>query len=218
MFFGAFAVVYGLFTFLFLFLGARLLGKFNWVLHWLRGTVGLVFFAIGGFIVFIALDLWSYKQLLIEKPIVMLSFEKLADKEYHVELNFVDEGITQSYIVSGDQWQLDARIIRWKGFFRSLGARPGYRLDRLSGRYFSLEDERRGKRTIHQLRVSEYGIDAWDWVNSMDGLFPWIESGYGSATYLPMADGAIYQVSLAMDGLTAKALNDNAESAIKRWR
>jgi hypothetical protein len=47
---------------------------------------------------------------------------------------------------------------------------------------------------------------------------PIIDAVYGSATYLPMADGALYEVSLSHTGLLARPLNASAEEAINTWR
>jgi hypothetical protein len=40
---------------------------------------------------------------------------------------------------------------------------------------------------------------------------------YGSATYLPMADGADYEVTVSQSGLVARPLNDAARLAVGAW-
>jgi len=61
------------------------------------------------------------------------------------------------------------------------------------------------------------GIDVWSFLQAHSG-FPLIEATYGSATFLPMADGAAYQLSLSQTGLTAVPLNKAAQEAVKNWR
>ena len=51
----------------------------------------------------------------------------------------------------GDEWQLDARVINWKPPATLLGLEPIYRLERLSGRYPDLVDERTAPRSVHAL-------------------------------------------------------------------
>ena len=40
-------------------------------------------------------------------------------------------------------WQLDGRLIRWKGLAELIGLEPGYRLERLSGRFLAIEQQAR---------------------------------------------------------------------------
>lgn len=218
MLFGAFAAVNILVAVILLYFGARVVGKFSWIFAWLRGTLGLclilfaVAFALSG------LDLLSYKQMFQDKPILTISFVQKQEQHYVSTLLDIEQGVEQDFDIYGEQWQIDARMIRWSGLFNLLGAKPGYRLERLNGRYHSLEDERRNKRSVHPLSESEYFIDTWLLVNKSNNVVPLIEAVYGSAAYLPMADGAIYQISLSHSGLVAKPLNEIAEGAINSWQ
>jgi hypothetical protein len=127
------------------------------------------------------------------------------------------EGEKESYFIKGDLWQLDVRVISWGGPLEMIGLEPGYRLDRLSGRYISLEAERASERTVYDISGITTVADVWSVVNS-NSWIPWIEARYGSATYLPMKDGALYAVSLNNQGLFAKPLNAPAESAVGSWQ
>ncbi|MFT7558652.1 MAG: hypothetical protein ACI93R_000550 [Flavobacteriales bacterium] len=201
-----------------LYVSFRFLKQFDWVLAWIRGTVGLICLGITAFILFSALDLSSYEELMSEKTVATLTFEKVDDQLYNVEVDYIFEGLIKKYEIYGDQWQMDARIVRWTGLLAALGAKPGYRLDRLSGRYYSLEDERRSKRSAHQIKTSEYGFDVWAYLQTSGTYVPLIDAVYGSATYLPMSDGAIYQVALSHKGLIAAPVNDAAKLSVKNWR
>ncbi len=217
MFFGVFSVISLFLALVALYFGFKLLRKLGWVVGFLRGFFGLAFIACAVVLVMASLDVLSYKELLSEKPIVTISFTKEGEQLYKSKLVFIEEGEEASFDVRGEQWQIDARVIRWLGVFQMLGAKPAYRLDRLSGRYYSLEDERRKDRSVHQLTQSEYGLDMWQWAQQNGRFLPIIEAVYGSATYLPMEDGAIFQVSLSTNGLTAKPLNEVAKKAVNRW-
>lgn len=200
------------------FLSGRILSNFRWILGWLRGMLGLSLLASAVFVVFIGLDLFSYKKILTDKPILTISFQKQKDQHFKSTVSYIEEGIENHYELFGEQWQIDARVIRWRGLFALFGTKPGYRLDRLSGRYYSLEDERRKKRSVHQLVQSKSGLDMWQWVQE-NGLFiPVFDAVYGSATYLPMEDGAIYQVSLSASGLVSTPLNSIAKDAVNQWQ
>lgn len=64
------------------------------------------------------------------------------------------------------------------------GVAPGYRLERLSGRYVSLEQERTATRTLVDLAEGEWP-DIWQLDQTFNLLF--VGGIYGSATYMPLA-------------------------------
>jgi len=201
-----------------LLISLKLLGRFGWLFHWIRGTVGLSLLAAVAFVVFIGIDLLTYRQILNDQAIASLTFSKIDEQEYKVEVSFVFEERVEEFTLKGDQWQMDARIIRLNGLLAVMGAKPGYRLDRLSGRYYSLEDERRKKRSIYTLAQSTSYTDFWSFLYKNDAKVPWVEAVYGSATFLPMADKAIFQVSLSNSGLTAVPINEPAKSVVNNWQ
>lgn len=211
----AFAVVaLGLLLFV---LSLKVLARAGWFLGWLRGMFGLLLVGGGALLALTAYDVFSYQQILSEKSIATLSFEKLDTQRYQATL--VDaEGEEQSYELLGDQWQLDARIIKWPGVLSAWGVKPGYRLDRISGRYFSLAKERNAERSVYPLSQSEFGVDVWAWLQTAGQSLPFVSAVYGSATFVPMDDGALFEVSLTSSGLIARPLNERAQMAVSRWQ
>lgn len=198
-------------------LAARLLLKGSWLLGWLRGMFGLALVAIAVVFTMAALDFYSYKQLSREETVATLGFTEIAPQQYDVSL--VDEsGVEQNFELYGDLWQLDARIIKWANSLAGIGMTPGYRLDRLSGRYYSLEKEQKSPRTVHQLGDSKSLFDTWSWLREYGSGVSVVDASYGSATYLPMADGALFSVSLSNSGLIARPLNDRAKAAVDSWQ
>lgn len=166
----------------------------------------------------VALDLYTYRQILVDKPIATISFERVEHQAYIATVTFAEDGLVSEYYLRGDQWQIDARLIRWKGIWSRIGGKPGYRLERISGRYISLEDERSLERTVYALREeSELAFDLWAWAYKQQSKTPIIEAVYGSATFVPMADGALYELGLSYSGLVAKPLNETAKRAVNHW-
>lgn len=200
-----------------LYFARKFLGGNRWVMGWVRGSIGLAFVLVAALIFLVVKDFLSYKNLLDETALVTLSIEKKGEQTYTVEVDFLVEAIHEVYEIKGDLWQMDAKIIRWLGVFRAMGIKPGYKLDRLSGRYYSLEEERREDRTVYQLQEEEFGIDVWSWLQTNQDIVPWVDAVYGSATYLPLEDGAIYKVNLSSTGLVAVPVNKIAKEAVGQW-
>ncbi len=218
MFFNLLAGIIIFIGLLVLYSALRMLIRKGWMLAWLRGMLGIFLLGASVMLVLVALDLLSYQQLTQEKPVGTISFAKQGDKTYTARVLLVGDEEEQIFTLKGDQWQMDARVIRWEGLFNLLGAEPGFRLDRLSGRYYSLAEERSAERTVYSLKTSAYGFDFWQWVQENGQYMPWVEAVYGSATFVPMVDGALYQVTLTRSGLAAHPLNDAARTALSQWQ
>lgn len=199
-----------------LYVAARMLGEKSWLFGFIKGLSGLLVAGFGVVLILVAVDLLGYKQVLSEKPIATLSFERLGEQSYRAVLLETD-GKEQRFDLAGDQWQLDARIVRWPSALAGLGAKPAYRLDRLGGRYYSLEKERQANRTVYGLAEDASWVDVWPLLTASSDWLP-LQAQYGSATYLPMADGALYAITLSSTGLVGKPLNDPAQQAVKRWQ
>lgn len=203
-----------LFSLVFVGVGAWILMRRSWFIQWLKGTLGLALVLLAVYLSFFALNLYSYHELTREEPVATVSFREVAEREYMATVAQPD-GSKRDFRLKGDLWQLDARIIKWKGFFALLGAHPGYQLDRITGRYLSLEDERSLERTVYSLHREGIGFDLWE--SAREGWSLLVDARYGSATYLPMADGAIFEVTLSNTGLLGRPLNGSAEEAMRRW-
>ena len=201
----------------FLFIAIRLLFQRGWFLAWLKGMFGFMLFMLSVLSSLMAWDIYRYDEILEKKSIATISFEELELQNYRVSL--VDSsGAESQYKLRGDQWQLDARIFTWNESLMEVGFTSGYRLHRLAGRYYSLEKERNAEHTAYDLNSSLAYVDVWQWIRKSAVFIPWLNTVSGSATYVPMSDGALYEVSLSQTGLTAQPLNERAQTAVKRWQ
>ncbi len=200
-----------------LFLAVKFLARFGWFFAWLRGTLGIVFLLLAISVAVFAIDLSRYDELLEEQPIASVRFTKIDEQHYRAEIDYYINQSPQEFEIRGDQWQVDARVIRWTGALAAAGAKPGYKLDRISGRYYSLEDERQRERSVYALHGGGDLIDVWGVLHRYSDYVPGIDAQYGSATFLPMADQATFQLSLSHNGLTAQPVNEIARAAVKRW-
>ncbi|MDZ7644110.1 MAG: ATP-binding cassette domain-containing protein [Woeseiaceae bacterium] len=157
----------------------------------------------------------SYDRLTAEQRISTIEFIATGPDEYRARLMRDDER-DQLYVLRGDEWQIDARLIMWKPPVTLLGLDPVYRLERLSGRYAAVERERSEVRTVHELSP-EQPLDLWRMARRFPFLLPGVDAYYGTATYVPMADGARYDISLSRDALIARPANAIALEAVGNW-
>lgn len=194
--------------------GAIILIRQTWIVQWLKGTAGLVLIGAAAYFSLFALNLFSYHELKEGRAIATVSFRGNGEQAYIASVSQPD-GSSRDFELMGDLWQIDARIVRWKGLLALFGFAPGYELDRIQGRYLSLEDERSLERTVYRISTEQVGFDVW--AGAYDGWSMLVDARYGSATYLPMVDGAIFEVRLENSALVGHPLNGVAEQAVSRW-
>lgn len=165
--------------------------------------------------VLLSVSYLGYQRLTAEQLVGVIEFSQLAPEEYIARL-MIDGEIDRLLTLRGDEWQLDARVVTWKPPATILGLEPVYQLERLSGRYSTVDRERSEPRTVHAL-AEERPLDLWSLARKFPKLTPGIDAYYGTATYLPMADGARFRVTLSRDALIARPLNDSARDAVGDW-
>ena len=158
----------------------------------------------------------SYGRLIEEQHVSSLDFRRISPQEFQARLSITGQ-TDQFFILRGNEWQLDARIVTWKPPMTVLGLDPIYQLVRLSGRYAEIDREQSEARTVHSL-APPLPTDVWQLARRFPMLTPGIDAHYGTATFVPMADGARYDVSLSRDALIARPVNDRARQAIGDWQ
>jgi hypothetical protein len=170
---------------------------------------------VAGVALLLAFSYHSYGRLTSEKVISSVQFRQTANDEYEARLMITGER-DRLFRLRGNEWQLDARLISWKPPATILGLDPIYRLERLSGRFSEIDRERTEPRTVHALSPDSY-LDIWAVARQFPLLTPGVDAHYGSATYVPMSDGARYEVSLSRDALIARPVNEAARAAVGSW-
>ena len=184
---------------------------------------GTMFFAVGALVlvlaaaaVLVALNLHTYARLTHEQDAAHVSMRQLGERHFVVNL-MPRDGKSRTYEVRGDEWQVDARVLKWRGFGNLLGFDTVYRLERLSGRYGDITQERNAPRTVYGL-AEDPGLDLWTVLRRYNEYVPLADALYGSAAYVPMAEGAQYAVSVSQSGLVVRPANDAARKAVGGWK
>jgi hypothetical protein len=181
----------------------------------LEGLVGLLLLAVAALMVVISINLYTYDRLTHESKVAEISFQEMGPQHFGTLVKLQNK--IQILDLRGDDWQIDARVLKWRGMAVLLGIDTLYRLDRLSGRYRDIEQEKTAPRTVYSLSEGK-GLDLWLMAKKYKRWIPWMDALYGSATYMPMVDGANYTVFVSLTGLLARPTNDIALKAVSEWR
>ena len=177
------------------------------------------------FIAFVAVmlvisNLTIYYRLTLERDVAILSVARISEQNYEVTLqqsSFGSAGNSKSFLIKGDEWQLEARILKWKGWANLIGLDSYYQLDRIRGRYRSIEQEGNQPPTIYSLPNESRGIDLWQLKRIMKSAIPFLDAYYGQAVFLPLKDNAEFIISINQSGLLARPQNDIARQAVTEW-
>ena len=189
-------------------------------LQLLRGTL---FFGAGATIVFlavaaafVALNLLTYARLTHEQRAATVSLRQLGERRYVATLQ-EPKAPARHFELLGDEWQIDARVLKWRPLGTLAGLDTLYRLERLSGRYSDIAMERSAPRTVYAL-APQSGLDFWSLLRRHHRYLPLADALYGSAAYVPMAEGAEYDVAVSASGLVVRPANAPARQALGGWK
>lgn len=216
MYYEAAVIITALVGLLLLLAGLRKLSGRRFITGSLQGLTGLLLITISAAFFLLLGNFYTYHRLTAEQPLAELRFHSLGPQYYQAIVHY-PSGEWQVFDLHGDEWQLDARMLKWRGYATLIGFDSVYRLERLSGRYRAIEQERHAERSVYALSQDPM-IDLWTLAKTYNQWIPWVDALYGSATYLPMADNALYAVSVTNSGLLARPLNEPARSVIGQWR
>ena len=174
----------------------------------LRRFSGLVLVVVALGLAGAGLLLRQYRWLLEDVPAATITLRQEAPQRFAATLA-IDGQPPREYLLHGDEWQLDARVIRWTLPAQLGGVPPVYAFERLSGRYGDPKQELSGERSVHDLRDE---ADFWTFHQRWLAGLPIADARWGSAAYLPMLDGARYVVHVApRGGLVAKPADEATE-------
>ncbi len=178
-------------------------------------TVAALLLAASAVAVAILAHVYTYQRLTHERLVADIVIERLGHQHYKVRL-LTAPTQQRIYDLKGDQWQLDARILKWHGWANVLGLDTLYRLERLSSRYSDVQQARNVPHDAHALS-RRGGIDLWQLAQKYGSWLPGIDARYGNATYMPLGNGARYSVYITSSGLITRPANAIAKALVESW-
>ena len=193
-------------------------------LRHLKLVSGTLFFLTGGIVLLLAVvvalvaaNLYTYARLTHEQEVARVASRQLGERRFVVSVQPANAS-PRHFELRGDEWQIDARVLKWRPMAALLGFDTVYRLERLSGRYANVADERSSPRTVYDLAADDSSLDVWSLVRQYHQYVPYVDALYGSAVYVPLAEGAEYVVTVSASGLVVRPLNESAKKAVGGWR
>lgn len=155
-----------------------------------------------------AVGIRGYRALTREELAATVSTRPVGPQEFRAAFRFPD-GRTRSFRLKGDQLYVDAHILKWKTLLNLLGLHTAYELDRVAGRYESIEQERSAERTVFSL-AEDRPIDLFRLRRRFGWLSPLVDAEYGSATFIGAARPATFELRVSTTGLLIRRVDQSA--------
>jgi hypothetical protein len=165
----------------------------------LRTLAGLLMLSCAVLAGTIALGLQGYQALTREEVAARLTVKPLGPQRFEAKILYGD-GREAVYLLAGDEIYVDAHILKWHPYANLLGLHTAYELDRVGGRYHTIDQEKSAPRTIHSL-ARDKPVDLFSLRRRHEILRPLIDAQYGSATFVPVNEPAELEVRVSTTGL-----------------
>lgn len=182
--------------------------------HRRRRAVGLGFSVLSASVLVIlciafaavALGTAGYRGLTREVTAAVVRVEPMGPQRFRAHFEF-PTGREATFDLAGDELYIDAHILKWKSFANLLGLHTEYELDRVTGRYVDVGDERSRPRTVYRL-AHERPIDVFQLARKHAQFRPLVDAEYGSATFVHADRGALFEVRVSTSGLLIREVPD----------
>ena len=188
----------------FLGLAVRAFRARRWVGTAGRATGAALFVSLSALAATLSVSTQGYRALTSEEVAMTVTTVPTGPHAFQAYVEFPD-GRDTTLAVRGDQVLVDARILKWRYVGDLLGLHTQYELDRLTGRYVDIDDERSLERTVHSLET-EKPVDLFDLVQRYSFLTFLVDAEYGSATYIEVQKPARFEVTVSTTGLLVREI------------
>ena len=197
--FGLAGLVFGIVGALLLLSGLGALIRLRPFRFVLRTTFGLLLLAVGALAATIAIGTHGYTVLTREDIAATLLVQPTGPQRFSATVRYPDLREVK-FELAGDEVYVDAQILKWKRIANVFGLHTAYELDRIAGRYRSIDHERSAARTVFPLSRDK-PLDLFDLRRRYTFLAPLLDAEYGSASYVVVSRPAEIELRVSTTGL-----------------
>jgi len=164
-----------------------------------RLLVGLLLLALGSLAGTISVGMMGYRALTREDVAAHIVVKPTGRQRFIATFRFPD-GREATYELAGDEFYVDAHILKWHPYANMFGLHTAYEIDRVAGRYRAIKDERDAMRTVHAI-ARDKPVDLYALGRRYTFLAPILDAEYGSATFVPVTRPAELELRVSTTGL-----------------
>jgi hypothetical protein len=176
----------------------------------IRTLAGLLLIALGALAGTISIGIQGYRGLTHETLAAHIRIRPEGPKRFQATVRYPD-GREATFQLAGDEIYLDAHILKWKPIANVLGLHTAYELDRVAGRYREIEQERSAPRTVYSLQQKR-PLDLFDLRRRYGFLAPFLDTEYGSASFVPVNRPVELELRVSTSGLLIREANPRQDT------
>jgi len=175
-----------------------------------NALVALLMLSLSALFATLTISTQGYRAFTREELVATVITRSLGTQRFEARVRFPD-GRDTMFLLAGDEFYVDAHILKWKPIANLIGLHTDYELDRIAGRYLSLAEEQSNPRTVFALSF-EKPIDLFN-LRRRHPLLGWlVDAEYGSGTFTATDDQAQFDILVSTSGLLVrKRLGLNVE-------
>ena len=165
----------------------------------LRTLSGLLLLALGLATGAMAAGIQGYQALTREETAAYITVRPAGRQHFEATFRFPDKR-QATFELAGDEIYIDAHILKWKPYANILGLHTLYQLDRVTGRYHDITEERSAPRTVYSLG-QDTPVDLFSLRRRHLFFAPLFDAEYGSAVFVPATQPARLELRVSTTGL-----------------
>ena len=147
----------------------------------------------------ISIAIQGYRALTKEEIAAIVKVEPTGEQMFTARFSMPD-GSEKEFSLAGDQFYVDAHILKWKPIANIFGLHTSYELDRVAGRYAMLSDETTKVHTVYSLS-KDSPLNMFDLRRRFAIFNPLLDAEYGSATFINSNSTEEFKVMVSTTGL-----------------
>ena len=147
----------------------------------------------------ISIAIQGYHALTREELAATVKVEPTGVQKFNARF-LMPDGSVEIFSLAGDQLYVDAHILKWKPLANIFGLHTSYELDRVAGRYASLNDETTKVHTVYSLSRDK-PLNMFNLRQRFAMLNPLLDAEYGSATFINSNSAEEFRVMVSTTGL-----------------
>ena len=164
----------------------------NFTFAFLMLTLSLLFGTI-------SISIQGYNTLTREELAARVEIFPVSKQIFIARITFPDSSEKQ-FKLEGDEFYIDAHILKWKSLANLFGLHTYYELDRVAGRYTDIDDETNKNRTVYSIAEDKL-IDAFDLRFKYPFLSFLVDAEYGSASFIATNEHKNLKIMVSTTGL-----------------
>jgi hypothetical protein len=159
----------------------------------------LLMLALSALCAVLSISMRGYRALIKEEVAAVVQIDPLGEQRFRARFS-MPNGSDKQFFLSGDELYVDAHILKWKPLANFFGLHTSYELDRVAGRYTTLQDETNKPHTVFSLAKGKF-LNIFKLRRIFAELTPLLDAEYGSATYVNAKDTEVLKIMVSTTGL-----------------